>query len=159
MVMRSLCSLKCCLKIKLHPGIQISWLHHLNANSLTAWFGLVVSKQTWPHQDNNKGLADLQGPKFQLPSGQGEAKRPGTLHGQGSPPNTQGTARLRDLCSTTRCHHRSGPTSCHTSMTYSLSSLRGQTLPRSSLGRIPSGEQCWFELHSSLCCRRLICSN
>lgn len=27
MVMRSLCSLTCFLKIKLHPGIQISWLH------------------------------------------------------------------------------------------------------------------------------------
>lgn len=94
----------------------------LNANSLTAWFGL-VSKQTWPHQDNSKGLAGLQGPKFQLPSGQGEAKRPEALHGQGSPPNTHGTARLRDLCSITRCYQRSGPTSCPTSMTYSLSPL------------------------------------
>ena len=56
--------------------------NHLNANSLTAWFGFVVSKQTWPHRDNNKGLADVQGPKFQLLSGQGEAKRPGALHGQ-----------------------------------------------------------------------------
>lgn len=56
--------------------------NHLNANSPTARFGGVISKRTWPHRDNNKGLADVQGPKFQLLSGQGEAKRPAALHGR-----------------------------------------------------------------------------
>lgn len=72
-------------KNKLHPGIEISWLHCAQGIILMQNLqepGLVISKQTWPHQDNNKGFANALHHKFQLLSGQGEAERAGALQGQ-----------------------------------------------------------------------------
>lgn len=50
--------------------------NHLNANSPTARFGGVISKRTWPHRDNNKGLATCKVPNFSSSQVKGRPRDP-----------------------------------------------------------------------------------
>lgn len=157
-------------KIKLHPGIQISWLHCAQGIILMQILqqpGLVVLFQSEPGPTGTttrawrRARSQISAP---LRSRGGQetrcsARPDPVLEPRVTSQRHRGTAGLRVLCSTTRCRQRSRPTSRPACVTGSLSPSWGRTWPRSSPGGIPSGEQRWFELHSSLCCRRLICSN
>lgn len=124
----------------------------LNGNSLIislccpeASRALPTPRRCSTRPQNNKGLAAGQGPKFCLISGQFEARRRGAwpAQSQGSP---LGTARPR-----AQSHSGVGTQVC---------SRTRDVLAATPWG--PGGshpEQQWFELHSSLLCRRLVCSN